>query len=222
MDDRHREYLEYYQSRMRKYQNHPLYTHSYQTEKELYEAIRDSASLEEFGERVKEGNLAVKNAIALVKDHETARMKFYRDIKENIRLKAPIKILELVDSVNSDMELVGMVGEIEAEVNKEIVIDLFTDYLYQDFSILEEIEVYQSAEVPSEWKQEINHDYPQELIRKGRKSWKEDLVPQARAWKPDWNFDLDLVWEERHRRKIPVPDKILKKRIEDFKAYRGL
>ncbi|MDP3065491.1 MAG: hypothetical protein Q8N08_02035 [Methanobacteriaceae archaeon] len=222
MDDRHKEYLEYYQSRMKKYQNNPLYSNSYQSEKELYEAIRDSESLEDFGRKLEEENLAVKNAIALVKDQETARKKMYQDMNEDVRLRAPVRILEIVDSVESDMDLVTRVSEIETGVSKEISVDLFTDNFYYDFLILEEIEVHQTAEVPDEWKKQINQEYSEEIIASGRKEWQEIVLPQARGWDPDWNFDFNLVGEKRHRRKIPVPDEVVKKRLEQFKTYRGL
>jgi len=222
MEKRHKEYIKYYKSRMKKYENNALYPNSYQSENALYEAIRNSEDLEEFGRMVEEGTLAVKNAIALVKDQETGRRELYKELKEYIRLHAPLRILEMLDSVDTDQELVKKVGEIEAKVNIEITVDLFTDEFYQDFMILEEIEVYRSAHVPDEWKNEINHEYPQEMIEKGRKTWQEDILPNARNWDPDWEFDFDLIWEERHRRLIPVPDEIVKKRIDQFKVYRGL
>lgn len=222
MEKRHQEYMEYYQARLKKYENNPLYTHSYESEKELYDAIATSADLEEFGGKVEEENLAVKNAIALVKDQETARKKMYQELKEEIRLHAPMRILDVVDSVKTDVELVNTVSDIEGEVSVEITLDLFTDQIYYDLLSLEEIEVFQSAEVPDEWKKEINQDYPQELISQGRKDWEEIVVPHAQQWDPNWHYNFDLIWEERHRRLIPIPREVLEKRIEQFKIYRGI
>lgn len=222
MDIRHQEYMEYYHVRMQKYENNSLYPHSYQSEKELYEAIANSKDLEEFGRKVDEGNLAVENAIALVKDQETARKNLYQELKEKIRLHAPLRILDVVDTVTTDTELVNSVSEIEGEVNVEITLDLFTDQIYHDLMILEEIEVYQKAEVPDEWKKEINQEHPQELIDQGRKDWMDHVLPNAQQWDPHWQYDFDLIWEDRHRRLIPIPDQVLKKRIEQFKSYRGI
>jgi transcriptional regulator of met regulon len=95
-----------------------------------------------------------------VKDKETARKKFYQDLNEQIRLHAPVKILEIVDSVKTEAELINTVNKIEGEVNIEITLDLFTQAIIDDLMMLEEIEVHQTAEVPEEWKKEINHDYP--------------------------------------------------------------
>lgn len=222
MDIRHQEYMEYYHVRMKKYENSSLYPHSYQSEKELYEAIANSKDLEEFGRKVEEGNLAVENAIALVKDQETARKNLYQELKEKIRLHAPLRILDVVDTVTTDTELVNSVSEIEGEVNVEITLDLFTDQIYHDLMILEEIEVYQKAEVPDEWKNEINQEHPQDLIDQGRKDWMDHVLPNAQQWDPHWQYDFDLIWEDRHRRLIPIPDQVLKKRIEQFKSYRGI
>jgi hypothetical protein len=60
------------------------------------------------------------------------------------------------------------------------------------------------------------------MIDSGREAWVKDVLPSVRNWDPDWKFNFDLIWEERHRRLIPVPDEIVKKRIEQFKRYRGI
>jgi len=222
LEKRHQEYMEYYQARLKKYENNSLYPHSYQSEKELCEAIANSDNLDEFGRKVEDGNLAVENAIALVKDQETARKKLYQELKEEIRLHAPLRILDVIDTLKTDLELTNTVSEIEGEVSNEIALDLFTEEIYYDLLSLEEIEVFQSAEVPDEWKQEINQDYPQELITMGREDWNESVIPNVHKWDPEWQYNFDLIWEERHRRLIPIPDEVLKKRIEQFKIYRGI
>lgn len=221
MDTRHKEYTEYYKSRMLKYEGNPMYENSYKTEKDLYEAIANSSSLEEFRKELNEKNLAVKNAIALVKDKETARKKHFEEIKEFIRLKAPSRILEILDSIQTETELIQKSNEIESEVSIEISVDLFTDIFYSDFPMLENIEVWQTAEVPEEWKQDLNN-YITEALVQGRETWEKEIIPNARNWKPDWTFDFDLISEERHRRLIPVSDETTEKRIEQFKKYRGI
>jgi len=173
LEKRHQEYLEYYRARLKKYENNPLYPYSYQSEKVLYQGIASSENLEEFGQKVEEDNLAVKSAISLVKDQETARKKLYHDLKEDIRLHAPSRILNIVDSFKTDMELVQKISEIEGEVNIEITLDLFTHQINYDLMILEEIEVYQSAEVPDEWKKKSIRIVPRKssirVIKSGMK-----------------------------------------------------
>lgn len=221
MEQRHKEYIEYYRTRMKKYENNSMYKNSYETEKALFEAISNSADLDDFGRKVEEGNLAVKNAIALIKDQYTARQKQYEEMKEYIRLKAPVKILSIVDEVKKDMELVDKVSLIESEVSTQISIDLFTDVFYSDFLSLENIEVWSEAEIPDEWKSDIQ-EWIKDEIELGIKSWNDDFVPNARNWDDKWNLNFNLIWEERHRRLIPVPDEVIKKRIEQFKKYRGI
>ncbi len=221
MDTRHKEYTEYYKSRMLKYEGNPMYENSYKTEKDLYAAIANSSSLEEFRKELNEKNLAVRNAIALIKDKETARKKYFEEIKEFIRLKAPVRILEIINSIQTENELIQKINEIESEVSIEISVDLFTDLFYSDFLMLENIEVWQTAEVPEEWKQELQH-YIAEAIEQGRESWEKEIIPNARNWKPDWTYNFELISEERHRRLIPVSDETTEKRIEEFKKYRGI
>lgn len=221
MDKRHQEYCDYYKSRMLKYKDNPMYQHSFQSEKDLFEAISSVSSLDEFDKVLKEKNLAVKNAIALTKDKETARKKHFEEIKEFIRLKAPVRILEIIDSVKTDTELIQKSNEIESEVSIEISVDLFTDMFYSDFDMLENIEVWHTAEVPDEWKQDLAI-WIENALREGKESWEKEVLPNAQNWSPGWTFNFDLIFEERHRRKIPVSDKIVKKRIEQFKRYRGL
>ncbi|MDO8870772.1 MAG: hypothetical protein Q7V10_08505 [Methanobacteriaceae archaeon] len=222
MNQRHQEYVKYYESRLKKYENNLLYPYSYKSEKALYDAISESEDLEEFGQKVEWGNLAVKNAIALVKDQETARKNLLIELKEEIRLHAPSRILDIVDSLKTDVELINTVSEIEGDVNVEVTLDLFTDQIRYDLMILEEIEVYQSAEVPDEWKNEINQENPQELIKQGNKQWEDAMLPQAQKWDPPWQYQSDLIWEERHRRLIPIPHEVLEKKIKQFKTYRGI
>lgn len=222
MDKRREEYTAYYKSRMLKYKGNPAYKNSYESEKALYEAIANSATLEEFGEKLKSQKLNIKNAAALIKDREALRAELYESEKEFVRLEAPKRILDVIDGAGSETEIVNTVNDIETDVSKKITVDLFTDEFYGEFMTLENIEVYENAEVPDEWKHEINVEHPAEMISEGRKSWTEHILPNARQWDENWNFDFNLIWEERHRRKIPVSDELVKKRIEQFKKYRGI
>jgi hypothetical protein len=124
--------------------------------------------------------------------------------------------------MKNDMDIVNKVSEIENQVSKEISIDLFTTQFSDDLDILEEIEVYKNAQVPDEWKKKINQEIPNEMIRGGHDDWHSHVIPQAQILKPDWEFEFDLLWENRHRRLLPFSDEILKKRIQQFKDYRGI
>jgi hypothetical protein len=220
MDERHSDYVAYYEARMKKFEGSELYKESALTEKALYEAIASCEKLEDFKEKLEAGNLHVKNAIALIKDKEKGFRDLYLKIKEVIRAKAAEQILEKVDEIETVEDLTTFVTEIETKNSIAISVDEFTDEFYYDFDVLESIEVRKNAEVPDEWKKDIDEKV-QDMIAKGREDWKESVVPNARNWDPNWSFNYDLIFEERHRRKIPFPDEIVKKRIDQHKEYRG-
>lgn len=223
MDDqqRQKEYTLYYEARMKKYENNPMYKNSYETEKALYELMRDAKSKEEYQEKFFGEKLNIKNAIALVKDRESARLKHYQQIEEPIRAKGSQEILDVVDSFESEAELTTEIPKLQQKNSIEVSVDGFADYFYSDFAVLESLEVARRAEVPSRWKSE-QEAYIQDTIAKGRKDWQEQTVPNAQQWDPNWKFDYSLIHEPRHRRKIPVPDSVVERRMKEHKEYRGL
>jgi len=222
MDQRLQEYLDYYKIRMNKYKDHPLYQNSYESEKRMYDALNSCENLEEFRSKLADENLPLKNAVALTKDKSLARKELYENIKEVVRKKAPEQILAMIEAVQSVNELTKRANEIEAAVGIEISIDLLTSYFYSDFIALENIEVWQHAEIPAEWQKEIHEEWVNETIAEGKKLWEEVVVPESQKWQPDWKFNFELIWEERHRRLIPVSDDMVEKRIQQFKTYRGI
>lgn len=222
MEQRHQEYLDYYRLRMKKYENNPLYKNSYESEKNMYDALNSCEKLEDFRAKVENENLPLKNAIALTKDQSLARKELYESIKEFIRKKASVQTLEMLETVQTVNELTKRANEIEASVGIEISIDQMTWFFYSDFIAMENIEVWQNAEIPAEWHKEIHEEWVQESMTEGKKTWQNNIVPESQKWSPDWKFNFDLIWEDRHRRLIPVPDEIVKKRIQQFKTYRGI
>jgi hypothetical protein len=50
--------------------------------------------------------------------------KIIPGIKEEIRLHAPLRILDIIDTFKTDIELTNTVSEIEGEVSIEITLDL--------------------------------------------------------------------------------------------------
>lgn len=222
MEKRHEEYIKYYEVRFKKYENNPLYKNSYQAEKKMYEAIKNAKDLKEFGEILKKEKLNLKCAIALVKDQETARLNHYKSINEHVRAKAPEMILQIIDDVQDINELTAKVSEIDTKISREISIDLFTDQFYYDLLNLENIEIYEKARLPEgEWKEESKKFLERE-INHFKKSWNENILPENRKWQNDWDLNYDNIWEDRHRRKIPTPDEVVKTRIEEHKKYRGI
>ena len=215
------EYTQYYEARMKKYEGNPMYANSYQTEKALYELMRDAKSKEEYQEKFFGEKLNIKNAIALVKDRETARLNHLKEIKEDIRAKGPESILAEADGFENEHDLTTRCNELNQKNSVEISVDGLVDHFYSDFLALEHIEVAMKAEVPDRWKQE-QQDYIKSEIEEGKKDWQERVLPNAHQWQEGWTLNYDLIWQERHRRKIPIPDESIKRRIEEHKKYRGL
>ncbi|MEI6122436.1 MAG: hypothetical protein WCQ95_02290 [Bacteroidota bacterium] len=222
MEQQHQDYIDYYRSRMRKYENNPLYAHSYQAEKKIYEAISQCASLAEFRTAMEGENLALQNAVALTLDKETARHQLFTDTEEFVRRQAPERILKMLETVQSVGELTTQANEIGAQVALQIAIDQLTNYFYSDFVALENIDVWQNAEIPPEWHQEIRQEWATSSMAQGRQLWQTVVVPESQKWSPHWQFDFNLVAQPRHRRLIPVPDAVVEKRLHEFKNYRGI
>ncbi|HBS06821.1 MAG TPA: hypothetical protein DEA96_17760 [Leptospiraceae bacterium] len=221
VDQRQKEYTEYYYARMKRYEGNPMYRKSYATEKALYELMRDAKTKEEYQKKFFGEKLNIKNAIALVKDRETARRDHYRKIKEPIREKGSQEILDVVDSFQSEAEISTEIPKLQQKNSVAISVDGFADYFFDDFPVLESLEVARRADVPSRWKDE-QAAYIKDTIAKGRADWQERVVPNARQWDPSWSFDYALIQEERHRRRIPLPDSVVKRRLPEHKEYRGI
>ena len=220
MDTAFNDYLLYYEARVKRRQNSDVYTHSYLSEKALYDLVASCSNMEELqGKAGLFRQLSVQNAIALVKDQETYRKKVYEECKEFIRAKAPAKILEQAAGMQTDMEIVEMINLVHQKNSVDITVDQLMNFFYSDFIAMENIEVYQQAAIPEEWKAQCKQ-YAQDTIDSGKKLWRENQLPEARKWEPDWNLDYSLLYEERHRRLIPVNDEELEKKIALHKIYK--
>jgi hypothetical protein len=217
MEQRHLEYIEYYKARLRKYENNPLYPTLYQTEKALHDAIASCEKLEDFKAKVEEGQLPFKNAKALMKDQETAWEKHYLETKEFIRAKASTQILAMLDDAKDLSDVITRSNEIRNKNNTEISIDGFATEFYSAFTMLENIEVWERAEVPSRWKSEIKENI-QDSVQSYREIFRDITLTSARLYDPGFRLDADLAREERYRRLIPVKDQAFERRLAQFKA----
>jgi hypothetical protein len=217
MDQLLEDYKSYYKARMDRYEGSELYKNSYASEKALYEAMASCSQLEEFKDKI--GNLNIKNAIALVKDKELARKKNFEQMKETVRAKGPAEILENIDKANDINEVIRISNEIDQKNMVEISVDGFTDVFYDKIKFLEDIEIFEKAVIPDKWKS-LQESSKKRAISDLCQRY-DDNEKTAHQWKENWTFDYNLIWEERHRRKIPLSDEIVKRRIEETKKYRG-
>ncbi|MEP6674167.1 MAG: hypothetical protein ABJA78_03405 [Ferruginibacter sp.] len=220
MDQVYNDYILYYEARMKKREYDPFYNHSYLAEKAMYELVASCSSMEELqGQADQFKTLSVQNAVALVKDQERFRQKIYNDCKETIRAKAPAVILDQLDEMKSDADIVNMVNNVLQQNNIEVTVDQLMHIFYSDFIALENIEVYQQAVVPEEWKTKIAQ-YEKDIFESGKKIWLEKELPEAGQWQQGWILDYALLKEERHRRLIPVNDEELEKKISLHQKYK--
>ena len=216
MEQRHQEYIDYYRARLRKYENNPLYKNSYASEKALLDALTSCAKLEDFKAACDNGQLPFKNAIALMKDQETAWEQHYIETKEEVRAKASTEILAFLKEARDLAELIEQTNKIRLKNNNEISIDGFAGEFYSSFTMLENIEVWERAEVPSRWRDEMRENI-RESIKSSREIYHDITLPSARMYDPNHRFDPDLVWKDRHRRLIPVKDETMKRRLAQFR-----
>jgi hypothetical protein len=212
MEQRHREYIDYYRARLRKYENNSLYENSYASEKALLDAIEACDKLEDFKEACESRQLPFRNAIALMKDQESAWEKHYLEIKEVIRAKGCRAILDYLENAKDLASLISETNDMRNRTSNEISIDGFASEFYSAFTVLENIEVWEKAEVPSRWKEEMRENI-RESTGEHRKLYHEVTLPAARMYHPAFRFDFDLVWEDRHRRLIPLKDETMKRRL---------
>jgi hypothetical protein len=218
MDQRHQEYLEYYKARMVKYEGNPLYPNSYAAEKAVYDALASCTELGEFKQKLQAGNLNVKVALALVKDQEIAEKKHWEELNEPIKARGCQRILDVIDTFTDINTMITETNNLRQQTSMEISIDGFTDYFYNDFGGMENIEEYAKAEIPDKWKSETEKSVA-EMYADAKKLYEEVTLPRTREWSSDWNMNYDLIWEDRHRRVIPVPDATIKRLIPEHKKF---
>ena len=214
MDQLLLDYKAYYKSRMDRYEGNDMYPFSYQSEKALFEAMNSCNELIEFKDKI--GDLNVKNAIALVKDKETARLKHYEELQETVRALGPKFNLERVPAATSDMDLVEIATKADHEAMILISVDLMTDHFYSDIvPSLETLDMLKHVEGCEKYQSDIDYSISEEIksIREGVQKLEEN----AQSWQEGWVFNPDLIWEFRHRRKIPLPDEVLTKRLNEYK-----
>lgn len=220
MDTILKDYIEYYKVRMQRYEGDKMFAYSYQTEKALYECIASVKTMEELqqSKATELGKLAVENGIALAKDNATCRLQFYKKEKEDIYAKAQQELLDKVTTVRDAYSIATISNEVLAKNNIAITIDnLWPMEFFNKIDLLEKIEVCQKAIVPDKWKAEMKN-LEKEYIKFLQDQIKL-FLQSIRNYQSDWKLDYDILWEYRHRKKIPLPDTILKQRIAEHQQY---
>ncbi len=222
MDARHQEYAAYYSARAKRYAARPLYTETTAAENAMAACINDAPTLEAWGEEMQRRNLNVACAVALSRDHARAELQLYDAISEPVRSAGPKRILaELQNSEGlTAADVASKVAAILDDNSKAIAVDELVTSFHGSLDILEEQEIYATAEIPAEWRDRWNRVAADDMER-GRTLWREVTLPNNRVWDPTWIFDESKIAETRFRRRIPMPDAVVARRLTQYRAYRG-
>ncbi|HAA00481.1 MAG TPA: hypothetical protein PK637_10940 [Flavobacteriales bacterium] len=210
MTDYLKEYQEYYRVRMQRYENDPEYTDSYQSEKAIYEAIAGVNEMEGFRERL--GNLNELNAVAYTRDKQRMYLRHFESMQETVRAQTPKRIMDKAPSYEKVMDLIEMINNEEAKGMLEITADSVSPF--DNWILLEYIELYSKADVPEQYKSTYKKyidDYTKD--QRERLAHSEGEIGK---FVPGWKFKKDLPTEFRHRRKFPVNDAAFEARLKQF------
>ncbi len=206
-------YQEYYNLRLKRYEGNEEYTNSYHSEKAIYEAIVSCSNLEEFKEKL--GNLNEENAVALMKDQYTIRHRHYEEINQPLKAASCKRILERAAQAANSTELMSIVYEEEHRLMLELTADSI--HPFDDFTHLENMEVWGQADVPEKYKGQYQQFVQEEenRIRERYRMQQETL----QKFVPGWKFSFEKVMEDRHRRLLPFPDDVIHKNISNTKKF---
>lgn len=98
----------------------------------------------------------------------------------------------------------------------EITSDEAHRVLVDDWFLLDKLEIYENAEVPSEYKSEMKQiasDIRNSIIENAR-SVEEDM----QAWENRWRLKPEILLEYRHKRLFPYEDKHIEEQIARYKS----
>ncbi|MBN2681632.1 MAG: hypothetical protein JXR58_03935 [Bacteroidales bacterium] len=208
------EYKELYAARARKFEGNPKYSNSFQAEKNLSDAMQSCSQLEEFKGKI--GNKNEMCAVALVKDECLIEKAFFEKHKEEIRKLAAERILARIHEFDNSMDLVSAVIEEYNKNSIEISMDESHRQLMYDWKMVDLLEVYENAEVPDKYKQQMLES-AQEFRESCLRSV-ESLEKNNDAWQTGWRLNPDLILEYRHKRLLPYKDEHITEQLLKYKS----
>jgi len=196
-------YKQYYFLRMQQYEGNADYANTYAAEKALYDAINSCTVLEEFKDKIGNNNDLV--AIARVQDEQNIRLKHYEAINETVKAESCRRILEKTKQVSNVTDLLTMVNEEQNVANIAITTD--TIHPFDDFLYLENVEIWEQAEIPAAYKEKYAAYAKDEKI--SIKNSYAAIEKEMNNWQPGWKFNFTKIDEERHRRLLPYPKEVI-------------
>ncbi len=207
------EYKAYYKSRGERYESNENYKHSYAAEQKLAEAMLGCNELIEFKDQL--GDKNVKCAIALILDQYEMRLEFYEELKEVIHLEIIKDIIREVVKAVDAMDVVTVVSEIETKGGVKISMDQAHRQFHTEWGQLDNIEIYESAEVPNNYKSKLQGwaDGHRANLVESNESLEENNI----HWQPGWRHAPELVIEYRNRRLLPYSDQHIEEQLAKYR-----
>ncbi len=208
------EYKAYYKIRLQRFEGNPRYKHSFEAEKQLNDLVQSCSDLSEIKDQIKE--LSEKCAVAAIKDEYIMEQQKFEEFKEDIRILSSKRILSQADNFDKVLDLTSMVVEEENKNSIEISMDEANRELINAWNILDNIIVYENAEVPEKYRSDM-----QETVKTFKNNLKEQvqsLEENNQAWEAGWRLNPDIVTEYRHRRLLPYSDEHIQEQLQKYKA----
>lgn len=202
------DYKHYYKVRMMRYQNDPLYTHSYKAESTMYQLFADANSMEELMSQQQNGiELSNKVAIALMKDIAQMELDWCKKHQETIKILAPQRVLEEIDKCTTIADTVQLTIDIEMSILEKVAIDRLTAETV--FKVINQlIKIEENSNLT------FNRDEYKESTEMLLKKLKENIIfilkelnENASLRLPDWSFDAFIIKEHRHKKGIIYSEK---------------
>ncbi len=215
------DYKIYYQTRYCRYESNSLFQQSYKSEKDLYNCIASVQTMDELMQQkaAQFRELSLQNGIALVKDQANYQLQFYTKEKETIKAKGQQEIIAKINTADDAITITTIVNDIQVKNDREVLIDnLWPTYFFTDvIGWLERIEVVNNAIVPDEWKADMQkqHMNVKNVFRESLNTF----LSAIRNYEPTWQWNFDILWEHRHRKKCPLPDAVFQQRINECKTF---
>ncbi|MBU0486924.1 MAG: hypothetical protein KKD31_03120, partial [Bacteroidetes bacterium] len=198
-----------------RYANNPNYKHSYEAEQTLSGAMQSCSELIEFKDKM--GNLNDKCANALIKDKYIMDQAFFNEMLEKVRVLASNRILEKVDNYEKVLDLITMVTDEENTNSIEISMDEAHRELVHAWKLLDDIEIYEKAEIPAQYK--ADHENSVVEFKQSLNKSVTHLEENNSHWQAGWRLKPELITEHRHRRLLPYKDEHVIEQLQKYKSF---
>ncbi len=214
MDQRHRDYADYYRVRAERAAASASARRRAPLERDRADAIAAAAGLEQLELIEREGRFGDRIAAATAADQAEARRDGHRALDEHVRAAVEHDILTAVEGLDDVTAVMSAVADIEADGRLRITLDEFHRVFADAIDLLEELECAERADLPAEheaWRAEYVADLESAIADSHARA-----TEQARALDPAWTFDPGIATEPRHRRMIPLDDDAASRHLERY------